>query len=50
MFIRCEGGPSANRLERFPPPVEIEERGGIYVLVNDGPSEQWSYVFVPNEP
>jgi len=49
MLIRCEGGPSTSRLERFPPPLEIEERGGTYVLDDDGPPEQWQYVFVANE-
>ena len=49
MFISCEGGPSVSRLERFPPPLEIEERGGLYVLVDDGPFEEWRYVFVPDE-
>jgi len=46
MLIRCEGGPSTSRLERFPPPVEIEERDGTYVLDDDGPTEQWRYLFV----
>jgi hypothetical protein len=49
MFISCEGGPSVSRVERFPPPLEIEERGGMYVLVDDGPFEEWRYVFVPHE-
>jgi hypothetical protein len=50
MFIPCEGGPSRSRLERFPPPVEVEERGGVYVLVDVGPPEAWSYLFVPASP
>jgi hypothetical protein len=50
MFIRCDGGPSRSRLERYPPALEIEERGGMYVLQDDGPPDQWSYLFVPNEP
>lgn len=49
VLIRCDGGPSISRLERFPPPLEIEERGGTYVLEDDGPPEQWQYVFVANE-
>jgi hypothetical protein len=49
MLIRCEGGPSSSRLVRYPPPAEIEERGGIYVLVDDGPPELWWYEFVANE-
>lgn len=48
MFVRCEGGPSTSRAEVFPPPVEVIERDGIYVLVDDGPPEQWWYQFVPN--
>ena len=46
MLIRCEGGPSISRLERYPPPLEVEERDGMYVLVDDGPPEQWWYQFV----
>jgi hypothetical protein len=34
----------------WPPPVEIEERGGMYVLVDDGPPQTWTYEFVPDEP
>ena len=49
MLIRCEGGPSQSRLVRYPPPVEIEERGGLYVLVDDGPPHAWWYDFVPDE-
>jgi hypothetical protein len=42
MLIRCDGGPSISRLERYPPPLEIEERrGGVYVLVDDGPPDRW---------
>lgn len=36
MFIRCEGGPCLSRLEYFPPQLEIAERGGIYVLIDEG--------------
>jgi hypothetical protein len=46
MLIRCEGGPSISRLERYPPPLEVEERDGMYVLVDEGPPEQWWYEFV----
>jgi hypothetical protein len=46
LFIRCRGGPSYSLLETFPPRLEIEERGGLYVLVDDGPPEAWRYVFV----
>ncbi len=47
MFIPCEGGPCRSRWERSPPPLEVEERQGLSVLVDDGPTEQWRYVFVP---
>jgi hypothetical protein len=50
MLIPCDGGPSISRLVRYPPPHEIEERGGTYVLVDDGPPAHWSYLFVPSEP
>jgi hypothetical protein len=47
MFVQCEGGPCTSRLERFPPPLEIEEGEGIYILEDDGPIEEWRYLFVP---
>jgi hypothetical protein len=50
LFIPCEGGPSASRLERWPPPVEVLEADGLYVLVDDGPPTEWRYLFVPREP
>jgi hypothetical protein len=46
MLIPCEGGPSISRLQRYPPPFEIDEHDGMYVLVDDGPPERWRYVFV----
>jgi hypothetical protein len=46
-FVMCEGGPSTSRLESFPPRLEVEEDGGVYVLVDDGPRDAWRYVFVP---
>ena len=46
MLIPCSGGPSISRLVRYPPPLEIEERGGTYVLEDDGPPELWRYRFV----
>lgn len=49
LFVPCEGGPSSSRLELYPPRLEVAERGGTYVLVDDGPRSQWSYVFVPDE-
>jgi hypothetical protein len=47
MLIRCVGGPSIVHLAIFPPPLEIEEAGGIYVLDDDGPVYNWRYEFVP---
>ena len=49
MLIRCVGGPSRSRLAHWPPPLEVIERQGMYVLVDDGPPEQWWYEFVPNQ-
>jgi len=46
LLLRCEGGPSISRLETFPPPLEVDERGGVYVLDDDGPVYAWRYVFV----
>lgn len=46
VFIRCEGGPCLSRLVTVPPPVEIQERGGMYVLDDDGSPDEWSYFFV----
>ena len=47
LFIPCEGGPSSTRLEDFPPRLELAERGGTYVLDDDGPRDRWRYIFVP---
>jgi hypothetical protein len=47
LLLPCEGGPSQSRLEYFPPRLEIEERGGTYVLVDVGEPHEWRYVFVP---
>jgi hypothetical protein len=49
-FVLCVGGPSESRLETFPPPLEMNERGGTYVLEDDGPRVEWRYRFVPNSP
>ena len=48
LFIRCTGGPCLSRLEMFPPRLEIEERSGSSVLVDDGPLHEWSYLFAPH--
>jgi hypothetical protein len=50
MLIPCDGGPSRSRLERFPPPLEVQEKTGLYVLVDDGEPSAWRYLFVPREP
>jgi hypothetical protein len=48
IFVQCEGGPCVSRLEHFPPQLEIQEQGGMYVLVDEGEPEDWRYLFVPN--
>lgn len=49
LFIACEGGgPSWTRLETFPPRLEIEEDEGTYVLVDDGPVDDWRYRWLPH--
>jgi hypothetical protein len=50
MLIPCDGGPSRSRLERYPPPLEVDEDEGVYVLVDDGPLHTWRYRFVPRGP
>jgi hypothetical protein len=49
-LVECDGGPSMSRLEAFPPRLEVQEHDGMYVLVDDGPRDQWRYVFKPREP
>ena len=46
MFLQCDGGPCISRLEIFPPRLEIEERGGLYVPLDDGPLDEWVYRFI----
>ena len=46
MLIWCDRGPSQGRAVCFPPPLEIAVEGGLYVLVDDGPPENWQYAFV----
>jgi hypothetical protein len=50
IFIACEGGPSWNRLEVWPPRLEVPEPDGVYVLQDDGPRSDWRYLFVPRQP
>ena len=47
LLIRCVGGPSRVLLETFPPRLEIEVPGGVYVLEDDGPIHLWTYRLVP---
>ena len=47
ILLPCDGGPSQSRLVTFPPPVEIAERGGLYVLEDSGPPADWCYRWVP---
>ncbi len=49
MLLWCEGGPSQGRATTFPPPVEVDVAGGVYVLVDDGPIEQWHYTFIEDD-
>lgn len=46
MLVWCDGGPAIGRAVSFPPPLELEADGGIYVLIDDGPIETWRYEFV----
>jgi hypothetical protein len=47
MLIRCDGGPAIARAVRYPPPLELMVDRGVYVLVDVGAPEHWSYEFVP---
>ena len=47
MLIPCQGGPTGWRAATFPPPLEFETDGGMYVLLDDGAPDGWSYEFVP---
>ncbi len=46
LMIPCDGGPSRMVLEQFPPRIEIEIGGGLYVLADEGPVHSWRYHFV----
>lgn len=47
LLLACDGGPSQSRLVHWPVPLEIPDRGGVYVLVDDaGPPESWRYHWV----
>jgi hypothetical protein len=47
LLLPCAGGPSTSRLVTFPPPLELEDDGGTYVLVDDGARPSWHYVWLP---
>ena len=47
MLLPCAGGPTSWRAATFPPPLEFETDGGMYVLLDDGAPDGWSYEFVP---
>ena len=49
MLIWCKGGPSVGRAVVYPPPLELEVAGGVYVLVDDGSPEQWHFEFVTED-
>lgn len=46
MLLWCDGGPSVGRATTYPPPLEFAVAEGMYVLVDDGPVEEWHYTFV----
>ena len=46
MLLWCEGGPSTGRAIVFPAPLEIAVEDRTYVLVDDGPVEQWHDEFI----
>ena len=46
LALPCDDAPRRYRFERFPPRLEVEEHGGVYVLVDDGPVRFWRYRFV----
>ena len=50
MLLWCDGGPAIARAVIFPPPLEVDVVGGVYVLVDDGPVATWRYEFVRSEP
>lgn len=37
------GGPCTSRLVTYPPPIEILDGGGIYVLNDDGTQDDWHF-------
>jgi hypothetical protein len=49
MLIQCVGRHDYSRLVRYPPPLELDEGGGVYVLVDEGPPHEWRYQFVADD-
>ena len=49
LFIRCDGGPCISRLVTYPPPLEIADSGGLYVLNDDGPQHDWVYFWLATD-
>ena len=49
IFVQCDGGPCTSRLETFPPRLEIVETGGLYVLIDEGPIDDWKYQFLTSD-
>jgi hypothetical protein len=45
MLVPCEGGPSPFRRETYPPRLEIDVPGGLYLLDDVGAPEEWVYRF-----
>lgn len=51
MLIPCSGGGLCiSRLVDYPPPLQAEQRSDMYILVDDGPPDQWRYDWVPERP
>lgn len=49
LMLWCVGGRASIRRVTFPPPAEIHEDRGLYVLVDDDPEPvNWFYEFVPD--
>jgi len=46
MLLPCVGGPTSWHAASYPPPLEFETDDGVYVLIDDGIADQWSYEFV----
>lgn len=48
LLVPCvDGGPCTSRLVIYPPPLEVGDRGGLYVLDDQGAIHEWRYVWIP---